>query len=109
MITSSILFIFVGSFFLYNASEKVAANDGLRIQKRMRSKPKISKVLGLVSYILALIMAIISFGTTSGILFWLLSLVLILGLTVIMSPLKKGLYKPVSVLLFTLLIFELFF
>ncbi|GAA3650346.1 hypothetical protein GCM10022397_38690 [Flavivirga jejuensis] len=109
MITSSLLFTFLGSFFLYNTSKKVVLSQNLIIEKWIQTNTLVTKAIGVIFYITALVMAIISFGKMSGTLFWLNSLMLLLGLMVIFSPLKRGLYKLVSIILLTLFTIELFF
>ncbi len=109
MITSSILFIFLGSFMMYNTSRTALLSTNLSIEKWVQNNHLISKTIGLSFFIMASIMIIIAFGLTSGILFWFVSLILILGLLVIVSPLKIITYKHIIVLFSALFILELLF
>ncbi len=109
MITCCIVFIFGGSFFLYHTSKKALLQQNLLIEKWVTQNRVASKIMGLFFYLIAFLIAIIAFGKTSGILFFLSSLMLILGLVVIISPIKKGLYKPVSIMFLIFFIIELLF
>ncbi len=107
MITVSIFLIFTGCFFLYNTSKKASLNYGF-VPSWSQSNASISNFLGVTLNTLGLIATITSFGIITGVLFWMFSLILILGCIVILAPLKKGLYKPVSLILLVLLLLETF-
>ncbi len=107
MITVSILLIFFGSFLLYHTSEKGLISYDLPAEKWAQLNKVISKVIAVVFLLTSLIIIVVSFGRTSGILFWLFLMIMILGLIIIMAPFKKVTYKQISVLFLGLLILEL--
>jgi len=109
MTTCSLLTILSGVFFLYNTSKKAQLYRSLAIEKWVQTNLKISKIIGVICLIISLTIAIANFGRTSGILFWTVSLMTILGLMVIILPLKKLSYKHVSILFTILFILELTF
>ncbi|WP_106794038.1 hypothetical protein [Aquimarina sp. Aq78] len=107
MITISVLLIFFGSFLLYHTSKEVLINYDLTIEKWIKLNMVVSKLIAGVLLLASLIIAIVSLGRTSGILFWLFLMMIILGLIIIIAPLKKVTYKQISVLFLVLLILEL--
>jgi hypothetical protein len=78
----------------------------LTIEKWIQLNIVISKLIAVVFLLTSLIIAIVSYGRTSGILFWLFSMIMILGLIIIIAPLKKVTYKQISILFLGLLILE---
>lgn len=107
MITSSALLIFIGSFILYNTSEKATLNSNLILEKWVQSNNKHSKYIGAILTLLPLFYILDFFGTTSGILYWSILLMIILGLTIIISPLNKITYRSVSIIFLFFLTLEL--
>lgn len=108
MITSSVLLIFLGSFFLYNTSRKVVLENNLLIGKWVQNNVNVSKIIGLVLLILALIITINKLGITSGIIFWLVGLMTILCLMIVLFPLKKINYKHLIAFFISSFLIELF-
>ncbi|WP_024772240.1 hypothetical protein [Aquimarina macrocephali] len=107
MITISVLLIFFGSFLLYHTSKEVLVSYDLTIEKWIQLNMVVSKLIAVVLLLVSLVITIVSLGRTSGILFWLFLMMIILGLIIIIAPLKKVTYKQISVLFLVLLILEL--
>ncbi len=107
MITSSITPIFIGSFFLYSASEKAQLTSNFALYKWMQHRASISKIIGLVLLIISLIVTIQTFGLVSGVLFWFITLMISLSSIIIMTPLQVVNYKLITVAFLTMLIIEI--
>ncbi|PKV49239.1 hypothetical protein ATE84_1259 [Aquimarina sp. MAR_2010_214] len=106
MISISVLLIFFSSFLLYNASKMGVYSKELITKKWIQPNIKVSKLLGITCLLISLILFSISFGRVSGILFWLFLLIIILGLFIIVAPLKQVTYKQVLILFLVLLLVE---
>lgn len=109
MITGCILLIFLGSFCLYNSSSGANSATYNILENWLQSHLKLSKVLGVLLMALGLVMAIPVFGITSGILFWLFTVCIILSLVIVIAPLKNVSYRIVALLILLFLSFELMF
>lgn len=107
MITLNIVLIFLGSFVLYNTSKKVVLQQNLPIEKWLQTHTQKSKIIGLTILVIALVVSILKFGTTSGITFWLIALISVLCLIITLYPTIKINYKYLAVLFIVLLIIEI--
>lgn len=106
MNTLIISLIFLGSYFSYSTSKKAILNSDFALNRWVTSNIKFSKIIGILLLLASLILSIVYFGTTSGILFWLISLLIVLGLIIIITPLKKLTYKHILILFLIILTFE---
>lgn len=104
MITISIVLNFIGGFVFYQLSQKDKGTNFFF----MFNNQNLSKVIGVVLLCIALFFNILSFGLTSGILFWFFLFSLSLCLIIVITPLKVINYKLVSFLVFLCLITEIF-
>lgn len=107
MITTSILFIFLGGFLLYNASKKEFTNHTLAFEKWIQNNKSIAKRIGVLLLIIALVSMTLFLGRTSGILVWLFVVALILSLLILVYPLKKINYTHILTLFIVLIIIEI--
>jgi len=103
MITSSILFIFIASFAFYNSSKKATLSRVSVLEIWVQQHALFSKIIGGLLLITTLCSSIYCFGMTSGIIFWLITLMSILSLLITISPLQKVNYKHL-ILFFSILI-----
>ena len=78
------------------------------IKKWSQSNENQSKILGLLSFVLGLVISMLSFGYASGFLFWLVSLMLCLSLMIVLSPLKIITGRSLLLFVVILLTFEFF-
>jgi hypothetical protein len=108
MITSSILLIFLASFVFYNTSKKVQLFSTTTIETWIQQNIFYSKIIGCLLLIISLFVSINYFGIASGIIFWLITLMSILSLLVMVSPLQKVHYKHLIVVFFILITLEFF-
>lgn len=108
MITISIVLNFIGGFVFYHLSQKDKVRNPIPLFNWLNQNQKQSKVIGVILFCIALFLNIISFGLTSGILFWFFLLSLILCLIIVLNPLKIINYTLVGVFVFLCLITEIF-
>lgn len=106
MITSSILLIFIASFAFYNTSKKATLFSVSVFEIWIQQHTFYSKIIGCLLLITTLCSSIYYFGITSGIIFWLITLMSTLSLLIIILPLQKVNYKHLSLMLFILIILE---
>lgn len=106
MITSSLLLIFVASFVFYNTSKKATLSGVSLLEIWIQQHTLYSKTIGYLLLIATLILVILNFGISSGIIFWLITLMSTLSLLIIISPLQKVNYKHLIVVFFILIILE---
>lgn len=105
MITLALILLFIGSYALYNTSDKaILANRDF--EKWCKKNKTISKIGALVIFGITLVISIFHYGLTSGILFWFFSITLMLSLIVTLNPLKLIKPKTVVFLFVITLIFE---
>ncbi len=107
MITSNLFLLFLGSWVLYNTSKKAILNQNFHIEKWIQSHAFLSKLVGLFFLLTSLSLMTLNFGTTSGVLFWLVSLMTILGLIIIIAPLHKGNLYYFLILFIVILLLEI--
>ena len=107
MISILILMIFIGCFFMYNTSKKAQLEKNTFIDVWLQTNRKRTKALAISLLVLTLTSASFFFGLTSGILFWLFTVTLLLSLIVVMYPLKLFKTKHLIILFTATLIFEI--
>lgn len=107
MITSIVLIIFLGSIVLYSRSEKAVLDEQTRLGKWLQDHNKESKIIGIVSIVISLILACLTLGLMPGIMIWLIVLMITLSLLIIFSPLKIVKYKSLLILFTFFLIVEI--
>lgn len=107
MITSIIFLIFFGCFALYNASKKVALNQYFKLETWLQNNEKQTKIIGVFTLVITAIISVFYLGVTSGILFWLITLMTVLCLIVILYPIKGINYKHIISVFVFILLFEL--
>ncbi|CAL2103921.1 conserved membrane protein of unknown function [Tenacibaculum sp. 190130A14a] len=105
MITSIVLFIFLGTFALYNTSKKAVLNNHTSLNKWLQANIKQSKIIGVISLILALILALLMLGIMGGFLTWLIALMIALSLLIIFAP--TGIFNRKKLIILFVLIFVL--
>lgn len=106
MIISSILLIFTASFAFYNTSKKATLFGVSVLEIWIQQHTLYSKIISCLLLIAALIFVIFNFGITSGIIFWLITLMSTISLIIIISPLQKVNYKHIIVVFFILIMLE---
>lgn len=107
MTTLTILLIFFGSFAFYNTSKKAELQQKSSVEKSLQNNTKQAKIIGLILVAIALIIAIKKFDITSGILFWLVTLMTVISLIIVLYPLRKFNYKYVLILFVILFFIEI--
>ncbi|MDO6811542.1 hypothetical protein [Tenacibaculum soleae] len=98
MTTSSFLLIFIGLFFKYNTSKKIELSNLKKIETWIQNNTKTANTISVLILMATLLLMIRQFGTTSGVLFWLFTITLILSLIIIIAPFKKINYKHITFL-----------
>ena len=93
MITSIIFLMTLGCFFWLNTSKKAMLNTNTVLEQWFQSHLKLSKIIGSVLYVIALFLCTRYLGNTSGLLFWLISLMTLLSLVIMINPIKLINYK----------------
>ena len=93
MITSIIFLMTLGCFFLLNTSKKAMLNTNTVLEQWFQSHLKLSKIIGSVLYVIALFLCTRYLGNTSGLLFWLISLMTLLSLVIMINTIKLINYK----------------
>ena len=106
MVTCSLLLIFAASFAFYNTSKKATLSGVSVLEIWIQQHTLYSKIVGCLLLIATLILVIFNFGITSGIIFWLITLMSTLSLLIIISPLQKVNYKHLIFVFFILSILE---
>ncbi|WP_103071398.1 hypothetical protein [Aquimarina sediminis] len=109
MIALLVFLIFSGSMFLYNTSKIAILNSDFRIEKWAQKNIMPSKWVGVLIMIISLLITLQIFGSVAGIFIWLILVMIILGLVILMSPLKIFNYLHVIGFLLLLLTLELSF
>ncbi|WP_272150495.1 hypothetical protein [Tenacibaculum aiptasiae] len=109
MISILIAILFLGCYLFYNTSQKTTIVSNSYIEERIRSNEQLSKILGGSFFLITLIITTIHFGLFSGILFWLVTLTMLMSLLIVTAPLKLVNYKTLVALLFVLLLIEFIF
>lgn len=107
MITGTILLIFMASFVFYNTSKKAQLSSKTIIKTWIKYNRQYSKIIGTLLLVTALVLSINNFGFTSGILFWLITLMSLLSLIIVISPLQKVNYKLLALVFIVVFILEL--
>lgn len=107
MVTSSVLLIFLGSFALYSTSKEPVLRKNLFIEKWLQTYTTLSKTIGLLLLITALIFIVDAFGNTAGFLLWLLSAISMLSLIILLYPLNNIKHNHIVIIFVFLLISEL--
>lgn len=106
MITTSILFLFLASFVLYNTSKKAILSSNTVIERWIQEHTDYSKIIGCLLLIATLTLIVLRFGIGSGVIFWSVTFMSILSLIITISPLQKVNYKHLIILFSILLIIE---
>jgi hypothetical protein len=107
MISILILIIIFGCFFLYNTSKKAILQKHSFIDKWLQENNTKTKYLGIFILFITLILSVVSFGFTSGILFWIFTVTLSLSLILVLYPLKIFSIKKITILFAISLLIEL--
>lgn len=107
MITLSLVLLFIGSYALYNTSNKALVSNGVFENWCQQNKKK-AQLFAMVLFVFTIILAIRIFGYTSGVLFCLIAFMSLLGIVVIFNPLRVVNCKILLVLCFIILLIEIF-
>lgn len=107
MISTIILIIFFGCFFIYNTSKKALLQRQSILDNWLQKNKKQTKYLGLTFLLITLICSILIFNLTSGLLFWLFTVSFILSLIIVLYPIIKPKIKHLIILYMISLIIEL--
>lgn len=108
MLTSLSLFIFLGFYALYVASNRANHTATLGITLWMKNHLKLTQLLACVLLIMAFVLLMYDFGILSGILIGFTALMLIAGGVVILTPLKLFNFKVVSIVFLISILLEVF-
>ncbi|WBX72965.1 hypothetical protein PG913_08650 [Tenacibaculum pacificus] len=106
MITIGVLLILLGNIVLYNTSKKVELYSNTTVERWIQQHTNYSQIIGCLLLISALPFICYSIGITSGLIFWLVTLMLFLSLVVVISPLKIVNYKHLAIVFLILIIIE---
>ncbi|MBE7670166.1 hypothetical protein [Tenacibaculum piscium] len=106
MIVLIILLNFLGSFCLYNTSEKAILNNNIFIEKWLQENNLKAKIIGIICYIISLVFSINHFGITAGILYLLITTTVILSLLIIGMPTQRIHYRYIFITFFVLFIIQ---
>lgn len=109
MITLLIIIIFIGSYIAYNASKQNMQHSKSIIESWSKTYYKQAKIISIILFLLALVLAVLKFGYSSGVLFWLFLLMLFMGLVITIAPLKIIKYTHLTVFFLLILIIEYIF
>ena len=107
MISILIAIIFLGCYLFYNTSQKTTVTSVKNLEEKLGNNRQLSKTIGLSFLLITLLLAAINFGVFSGILFWLVSLMLLMSLLIIITPLNLINYKFLVLLFLVLLLIEI--
>ena len=92
---------------MYNTSKKAKLQKHDFFNNWLQKNTQRTKYLGLIILLITLILSIIGFGLTSGILFWLFTVTLLLSLLIILYPLNIFSIKKINILFAILVVLEL--
>lgn len=95
----------LGFFLLYNTSKKAGLSRSFFLEKMAQGNPEMSKIMGLLLLVVALVGSILFWGTGAGIFGFFVILMTVGSAIVLIAPLRYVSYKLVSgMFLFFLLI-----
>ena len=107
MISILIFIILIACYFLYNTSKKTQLEKNIFIDVWLQENSTRTKYLSLLILLIALMLSILIFGTTSGILFWTFTVSTILSLIIVLYPLKIFKKKHFIILFIAILFLEI--
>ncbi len=108
MISVLIVIMFLACYLFYNTSQKTSIVFKSYLEKSLGSNKQLSKIIGGSLLLISLIIASINFGLFTGSLFWLSSLMLLMSLLILITPLNIVNYKLLVILFLVLLLIEIF-
>lgn len=105
MTTLILLLTFAGFYALYNTSSqaKLSQQGSLEIWLRKQSS---LKAVGIILLIISIILTVINYGLTAGMLYWVVIVSTIASLIIIICPLKIMTYKTVALIFIGIVIAE---
>ncbi|MBL3658453.1 hypothetical protein [Fulvivirga sediminis] len=106
MITLSIILTFIGFWCFYQNSNRAELSKPNGFEKWLRGHKEQSYISGLFALVLGFVFCLFSFGVTSGIFTYILTLTVIASLSIILGPLGYVNRWTISIFLVTALIFE---
>lgn len=105
MTTLIVLITFTGFYLFYNTSKKADLNRSDILEIWVQDHHQVSKYIGCLLFIVAVVLSILYFGVGSGIFSFFVILMTVGSLIVLLSPLQYVNYKTVSlVFLFSILL-----
>ncbi|UII26944.1 hypothetical protein LVD15_00465 [Fulvivirga maritima] len=106
MITLSIILTFIGFWCFYQKSNRAELAKPNGFEKWIRGHKEQSYIIGLFGLVLGFVFCLFSFGVTSGIFTYLITLTVIASLSIILGPLGYLNRWSISIFFVLALIFE---
>ena len=93
MISIAIFFVFIAFYTFYNTSQRADKYVGLGVENWIENHQAIGKIVATSVMVITIFLHIYLFGLGSGILIFLISLMLIASLVILLTPLHLISYK----------------
>lgn len=106
MISLIIFFSFLGSYALYQSSDRALLYQDLAVQIRLQEKKSISKSLGVIGILCSMVLTCVQYGILTGFIIWTMIAMSVLGLLIVIAPLKIFNYKHLIAIMILITIVE---
>ncbi len=95
MVNLIIILICIASFALYNSAKNTQIKGEYPIEKWFQRHLFLSKVIGFMTMITSLLLAVKTFGSVSGIIVWLGTIMAVFSITILVYPMRSVTYKHI--------------
>ena len=97
MVNLIIILICMASFALYNGAKSTQIKEGYPIEKWFQKHLFLSKIIGFIALVIPLILSVKIFGSMSGLIVWLGTIMIVFSMTILFYPMRAVNYKHIVI------------